>query len=180
MIPRLHWKQGFTFVELLFVIVLVSILVTLFFPMYSYLRDKARNGACVNNLRVLQIGVATYMLDHEDVWPQMPEDVNMGESEEPMWEWWYKELKDYGVSKRHWVCPSELASKKQQDSMTEEFYGSYIPTSYDATPRIALMWGSQPWFLERGQFHGDDKGPNIALPNGSVVEGPALFGMPPQ
>jgi prepilin-type N-terminal cleavage/methylation domain-containing protein len=166
--------QGFTLLELLIVICLVSMLATLFFPAYEYLREKARNAACVGNLRILQLGAATYMLDHDDVWPQMPE-VDLAESEEPMWEWWYKELKDYNVSKRHWVCPSEVASREHQDSETEQFFGSYIPTQFEASPRVAFLW-AQPWFMERGQFHGDKQGPNIAMPDGTIRQGPAVFG----
>jgi len=177
MTPGLYWKRGYTLLELLIVLTMVAALATLSFPMYGYLREKARDAACIGNLRILQQGAATYMLDHDAVWPQMPESLEQGDpDEEAMWKWWHDELKDYGVSKRHWICPSELASIDQPDSETHDFYGSYIPTAYEATPNIAFYWSSQPWFIERGQFHGDNHGPNVAIPDGTVRQGPALFG----
>ncbi len=168
-------NKGFTLVELLMVIVIVSALVTLFFPLFGYLREKGRDAACIGNLRILQLGAATYMLDHDAIWPQMPEDLGTGESEEPMWEWWFEELKDYGVAKRHWICPSEVASEGHEHSLTDDFYGSYIPTAFDATPNIAFYWTSQPWFIERGEMHGKNHGANIAMPDGTVRQGPSLF-----
>jgi prepilin-type N-terminal cleavage/methylation domain-containing protein len=168
-------NQGFTLIELLMVSAIVGALATMCFPLFGYLREKSRDAACIGNLRILQLGAATYMLDHDAVWPQMPDDLRSGDDEQPMWEWWFEELKDYGVAKRHWSCPSEIASQEQEHSISDEFYGSYIPTSFDPTPNIAFYWTSQPWFIERGQMHGENHGPNIAMPDGTVRQGPALF-----
>ncbi len=169
-------KHGFTLLELLIVVVLAGVLATLFFPMFGYLREKARDAACIGNLRILQLGAATYLLDHDAIWPQMPEDLGEDTSEQKMWEWWFNEFKDYGVSKRHWICPSEAASESQKFSITDEFYGSYIPTAFEPTPNIPFYWTGQPWFIERGQMHGMNHGPNVAMPDGTVRQGPSLLG----
>jgi type II secretory pathway pseudopilin PulG len=163
-------------VELLVVIMIVAALVTISFPAFGYLREKARDAACIGNLRILQLGAATYMLDHDAVWPQMPENISIEGSEEPMWKWWYEELRDYGVSKRHWICPSDVASQGEELSITDQYYGSYIPTGFEATPNVAFLWTRQPWFMERGQMHGMNHGPNVAMPDGTVRAGPSLFG----
>lgn len=168
-------QRGFTLVELLMVMMIVAALATLSFPAFGYLREKARDAACIGNLRILQLGAATYMLEHDAIWPQMPEHIGLGESEEPMWKWWYEELKDYGVSKRHWICPSEMAAQEERHSTTDQFHSSYIPTGFEATPNVAFYWTNQPWFIERGQMHGKNHGPNVAMPDGTVREGPALF-----
>src|SRR5436190_6110864 len=147
-------REGYTLLELLIVVTLVAALASLSIPVYGYLRDKARDAACIGNLRILQLGAAAYMLDHDNIWPQMPQSLDLGESEDDMWKWWNDELKGYGVSKRHWICPSEVASSAEKDSMKTEFYGSYIPTAFEATPNIAFYWSNQPWFIERGQNHG--------------------------
>jgi len=176
MTSSVHWKRGFSLVELLIVMLMVAALATLSIPMYGFMRDKARDAACIGNLRILQLGAATYMLDNDNIWPQMPEDLAAGENEEPMWKWWHDELKNYGVSKRHWICPSELASSEQEHSIRTEFYGSYIPTAFEATPNIAFYWATQPWFIERGEMHGRKHGANIAMPDGSVRQSPSMFG----
>ena len=179
---RVSFRQhGFTLLELLIVMVMIGALASMFFPLYGALREKARDAACIGNLRILQLGAATYMLDHDAIWPQQPLDLGHGhgeseDAEQTMWKWWFNELKDYGVAKRHWNCPSETASQGQAHSLTTDFYGSYIPTGFDGTPNVAFYWTAQPWFIERGQFHGNNHGPNIAMPDGSIRQGPALFG----
>lgn len=174
MTSGMRQKQGFTLFELLIVIMLVSALATITFPLFSYLRDKARDAACIGNLRILQLGAATYLLDHDNIWPQMPENLGSAD-EEPMWKWWFEEMRDYGVAKRHWICPSEVESQEQEHSITGNYYSSYIPTAFEPTPNIAFAWSTQPWFIERGQMHGMNHGPNVAMPDGSVRQGPVLF-----
>lgn len=175
MMPGNPSKRGFTLLEMLIVIMMMATLATLFFPLYGYLRDKARDAACISNLRILQVAAATYLLDHDGVWPQQPEELMQDETEEKMWKWWNEEFKEYGVSKRHWICPAEVVSQTQEHSDSDEFYGSYIPTGFEATPNIAFYWSSQPWFIERGNFHGRNHGPNVAMPDGTIRQGPALF-----
>jgi prepilin-type N-terminal cleavage/methylation domain-containing protein len=178
-VSALKNRGGFTLLELLIVAILVAALGTISFPLFGYLRTKGQDAACIGNLRILQLGAATYMLDHDHVWPQMPEDIDFGggdeDPEEPMWKWWFEELKDYGVSKRHWICPSEVANAEQEHSLNNDYYGSYIPTGFDPTPNIAFYWATQPWFIERGQFHGRNHGANIAMPDGSIRQAPSLY-----
>lgn len=167
-------RKGFTLIEVLMVVVIVALLATISFPLYRYFRDKARDTSCVANLRVLWVGASSYMLDHDQVWPQMLEPPDMSSSEDPLWKWWFDTLHPYGVSKHHWLCASEEASYEEKYSIDSEFYGSYIPTDFEATPNVAFLW-KQPWFVERGQFHGKDHGPNIVMPDGTVKQGPSLF-----
>ena len=50
---------GFTLIELLVVITIIAILAALLFPVFSRVREKARQTACFSNLK--QIGLATKM-----------------------------------------------------------------------------------------------------------------------
>lgn len=168
-------SRGFTLIELLLVVVIVAVLATLAFPLFGLFRERARDVSCIANLRLLYVGASSYLLDNDYVWPQMPTTVDISTDEEPMWKWWTETLIPYGVSKHHWICASEAASHKEKYSLTSDFYGSYIPTDFDPVPNTAFMWGTQPWFIERGQFHGPDHGPNIVMPDGTVRQGPSLF-----
>lgn len=166
---------GFTLIELLLVVTIVAILATVAFPLFGYFREKARDVSCIGNLRMLYSGVSSHLLDNDMKWPQTPEADVSGTNEEPLWKWWFETLRPYGVAKHHWVCPSEASTYTEQYYADDEFHSSYIPTDFEATPNIAYMWASQPWFIERGEFHGRNHGPNIIFPDGTVRQGPALM-----
>jgi len=51
--------RGFTLIDLLVFIAIISILASMLFPSFSRARESARRIDCINNLK--QIGVATYM-----------------------------------------------------------------------------------------------------------------------
>jgi prepilin-type N-terminal cleavage/methylation domain-containing protein/prepilin-type processing-associated H-X9-DG protein len=63
-------RQGFTLIELLVVIAIIAILAAILFPVFAQARDKARQAACLSNLK--QIGLASRM------YAQDYDDVNMG------------------------------------------------------------------------------------------------------
>jgi prepilin-type N-terminal cleavage/methylation domain-containing protein/prepilin-type processing-associated H-X9-DG protein len=63
MVSRIHRLRGFTLVELLTVLAVLSLLAGLLLPVLARARDSARRGACLANLR--QIGQA-YLLYLQD------------------------------------------------------------------------------------------------------------------
>ncbi len=59
----------FTLVELLVVIAIIAILAALIFPALSEARKKAKETACMNNMRQLVTSFETYRSDYDGQWP---------------------------------------------------------------------------------------------------------------
>lgn len=172
-IPR---RTGWTLIELLLVSIIAAVLATIGFPMFSYMKARAKLASCVSHLRALHTCFNTYMLDHDMVWPQPPEGVleSSGDEQEE-WEWWHKTLLPYGGTKAFWLCPADAESQDQMRNEKDDFAASYIPTQFDEVPNTAFKWSSQPWLIERGEMHGKGRGPNILMPDGTIRQGISFF-----
>jgi len=58
-------KRGFTLIELLVVIAIIAILAAILFPVFAQAREKARQTACVSNLKQLGIAFQLYASDND-------------------------------------------------------------------------------------------------------------------
>lgn len=117
-------KAGFTLIELLVVIAIIAILAAILFPVFAQARAKARQTACINNLR--QIGLAFFqyaedysgkMPDRRDLkqnpgtddcfraWTACKNDGFNWPLSEPRTGWMPALLKSYGAQNGIWTCP---------------------------------------------------------------------------
>lgn len=62
---RRRTGRAFTLVELLVVIAVVALLAAILFPVFARARDKARQTACLSNLRQLGLAAQQYVVDND-------------------------------------------------------------------------------------------------------------------
>lgn len=66
MSPR---RCGFTLIELLVVIAIIAVLAAILFPVFARVRAKARQTACLSNLRQISLALEMYSQDYDGCLP---------------------------------------------------------------------------------------------------------------
>lgn len=61
--------SGFTLLEILVILALISILVVILFPVFAQLQEKARQTVCASNLHQIDAAVRLYKADYDDYYP---------------------------------------------------------------------------------------------------------------
>jgi prepilin-type N-terminal cleavage/methylation domain-containing protein/prepilin-type processing-associated H-X9-DG protein len=64
--------KGFTLVELLVVIAVITLLAAILFPVFAQAREKARQSSCLANLKQLGQAIELYKQDNEGGYPIIP------------------------------------------------------------------------------------------------------------
>ncbi len=59
---------GFTLIELLVVITIISLLAAILFPVFARARQKAREAACLSNLKQLGLATQQYLSDNDQTY----------------------------------------------------------------------------------------------------------------
>jgi prepilin-type N-terminal cleavage/methylation domain-containing protein/prepilin-type processing-associated H-X9-DG protein len=59
--------SGFTLIELLVVIAIIAILAAILFPVFARAREKARQTACLSNVKQLTLAITMYAQDYDEM-----------------------------------------------------------------------------------------------------------------
>jgi prepilin-type N-terminal cleavage/methylation domain-containing protein/prepilin-type processing-associated H-X9-DG protein len=62
-------RRGFTLIELLVVIAIIAILAAILFPVFAQAREKARQTACLSNMKQIGVGLMMYTQDYDETPP---------------------------------------------------------------------------------------------------------------
>jgi prepilin-type N-terminal cleavage/methylation domain-containing protein/prepilin-type processing-associated H-X9-DG protein len=63
---RDHRRSGFTLIELLVVIAIIATLAAILFPVFAQAREKARQTACLSNMKQIGLGFLAYAQDFDE------------------------------------------------------------------------------------------------------------------
>ena len=160
--------RGFTLLELLIAIAIVAILGGLLLAVFSRLRQRAERVQCVGNLKNLYIGTELYIQQNGN-WPQIETLANKDKNSEEKAVLWINALEPFSVPQKTWICPSIQNFLGNPDyTQPENARIDYGMTAFDDKPTSPHQWPRQPWFMERGDVHGN--GNLIIFADGSISD----------
>src|SRR5678815_4954746 len=67
-------QTAFTLIELLVVIAIIAILAAILFPVFAQARAKARQAACVSNMKQIGTAITLYVQDYDETYPPVDYD----------------------------------------------------------------------------------------------------------
>jgi prepilin-type N-terminal cleavage/methylation domain-containing protein/prepilin-type processing-associated H-X9-DG protein len=119
-------RSAFTLIELLVVIAIIAILAAILFPVFAQAREKARQTACLSNMKQILTAEQMYAQDYDEMLPrirQLP-FTTVGVK----WAWGAQDaLAPYVKNDQIWKCPSDSIPRDDCDPS----YGA--PVSYSFT-----------------------------------------------
>jgi prepilin-type N-terminal cleavage/methylation domain-containing protein/prepilin-type processing-associated H-X9-DG protein len=146
-------RRGFTLVEMLVVIVIISILAGLLLPVIVHVLHRVRVANCAHNLKQLYAAGQVYATSHKGNWPPGRGDelwISFQQGHPPLLEAKQAEL---------CLCPVKQDSDRRGET---DYRGPLLPwLKYRAVDPIG---GDKPG------NHGEGRGGNILLCDGSVHE----------
>src|SRR5688500_15962599 len=99
-------RQGFTLIELLVVIAIIAILAAILFPVFAQARDKARQAACLSNMKQLGMALTQYVQDYDEVLPFQLADVPNDFMSPTAGPTWMRAISPYAKNVAIYHCPS--------------------------------------------------------------------------
>ena len=126
-------RKAFTLIELLVVIAIIAILAAILFPVFAKVREKARQTACLSNMKQIGLALMQYTGDYDEMTPQRHSNIP-----DPKWApndtTWRELIYPYVKSTGLFRCPSNPNNGVTcwGDSISNGGAAD-IPTSYSAT-----------------------------------------------
>ncbi|MEO7714797.1 MAG: DUF1559 domain-containing protein [Capsulimonas sp.] len=131
--------QGFTLIELLVVIAIIAILAAILFPVFAKAREKARQTACLSNMKQLGLGFAQYTQDYDEIFPcGMYQAAGAGNNGG---QGWAGQIYPYVKSKQVFTCPDDSTPVDRNLQQTAMSYAmnQLLDSTYGNTPSTTSL-----------------------------------------
>jgi prepilin-type N-terminal cleavage/methylation domain-containing protein len=145
-------KQGFTLVELLVVISIISVLMAILIPVLATARRQARMVLCIVNQRHIVNALSLYAVDNDDSYPESVATITFGSS-------W------------HWQEPTMMTACKPRPSHTYRSMSAYLHSYIkDASIMFCPSAPRKYEYLQKAWDTGDDwDNPETSFPSDPVL-----------
>lgn len=144
MIKRSHSQsKGFTLIELLVVIAIIAILAAILFPVFAKAREKARQTACLSNVKQINMGIMMYLQDYDEVLPIFWFGWHTDGSPST----WKDVVAPYIKSAQLYKCPSD----PNFDSVVNS--APWVANSYAINPALQIFNPDGSWKSDWGNYY---------------------------
>ena len=129
--------NAFTLIELLVVIAIIAILAAILFPVFAQARDKARQTACLSNMRQIGTAFRLYVSDYDEV--HMYALMNEAGSPSNIYAWQQRMI-PYIKNGQVFVCPSSLADSDPVHQIKLKEGTAVVAYGFSYKPNRLVMW----------------------------------------
>ena len=109
---RMRKPAGFTLIELLVVIAIIAILAAILFPVFAKAREKARQTACLSNMKQIGTGVMMYVQDYDELYPMRYGGACPPDCENDKTRSWKNMIVPYIKNYEIYRCPSNPSGRQ--------------------------------------------------------------------